>query len=110
MVSRPAPASAALPPMTGEDGPPGFDAFGRAVLEDVRDAVFLTDAEGALRWANPAARTLTGSAEPRLHPIAETSGHVEVAGHKRPARIRALPGGWHAWTVPAEDVPQRHVG
>jgi serine phosphatase RsbU (regulator of sigma subunit) len=131
MVSRPAPASAALPPLAGEDAPPGFDAFGRAVLEDVRDAVFLQDAEGALRWANPAARTLTGGAEPRLHPVAETPpsgasplaggsasrtpasqvvGHVEVAGHRRPARIRALPGGWHAWTVPAEDVPQRHVG
>ncbi|HEY3465273.1 MAG TPA: SpoIIE family protein phosphatase, partial [Amycolatopsis sp.] len=110
MVSRPAPASAALPPMTGEDAPPGFDAFGRAVLEDVRDAVFLQDAEGVLRWANPAGRTLTGSAEPQLHPLAETSGHVEVAGNRHPARIRALPGGWHSWTVPAEDVPQRHVG
>ncbi|MCR6483441.1 SpoIIE family protein phosphatase [Amycolatopsis sp. OK19-0408] len=110
MVSRPAPASAALPPMTGEDAPPGFDAFGRAVLEDVRDAVFLADADGVLRWANPAARALTGGAEPRLHPLTETSGHVEAAAHRRPARIRALPGGWHSWTVPAEDVPQRHVG
>ena len=41
MVSRPAPASAALPPMTGDGGPPGIDAFTRAALEDVRDAVFL---------------------------------------------------------------------
>jgi serine phosphatase RsbU (regulator of sigma subunit) len=124
MVSRPAPASAALPPMTADDAPPGFDAFGRAVLEDVRDAVFLQDAAGVLRWTNPAGRTLTGGAEPRLHPVTETStagaaprgpaqqliGHLEVAGQRRPARVRALPGGWHAWTVPAEDVSQRHVG
>ncbi|WP_290058504.1 SpoIIE family protein phosphatase [Amycolatopsis solani] len=110
MVSRPAPASAALPSIAGEDGPPGFDAFGRAVLEDVRDAVFLQDTDGALRWANPAARTLTGGAEAKLHALTETSGHVEFSGHRRPARIRALPGGWHAWTVPAEEVPQRHVG
>jgi sigma-B regulation protein RsbU (phosphoserine phosphatase) len=111
MVSRPAPASAALPPMTAEDAPPGFDAFGRAVLEDVRDAVFLQDAEGVLRWANPAGRTLTGDTEPKLHLVAETltprapagqpAGHVEVTGHRYPARVRALPGGWHAWTVPS---------
>jgi sigma-B regulation protein RsbU (phosphoserine phosphatase) len=124
MVSRPAPASAALPPMTAGDPPPGFDAFGRAVLEDVRDAVFLQDATGVLRWANPAARTLTGDTEPKLHPPAEPSagggstrptasqtlGHVEVAGDRRPARVRALPGGWHAWTVAADQITQRHVG
>jgi len=110
MVSRPAPASTALPPMPGDGGPPGIDAFARAALEDVRDAVFLQDSAGAVRWVNPAARALIGDAEPHLNAIAETSGHVEVAGHRRPARIRALPGGWHAWTVPADDVPQRHVG
>ncbi|MEU4246547.1 SpoIIE family protein phosphatase [Amycolatopsis sp. NPDC026612] len=120
MVSRPAPASTALPPMTGDGGPPGFDAFARAVLEDVRDAVFLQDSAGVVRWANPAGRLLTGGAEPRLHPATETSaqpveGHVEVAGHHRPARIRALPGGWHAWTVTGhgEDgtvTARRHVG
>ncbi|MFJ1765124.1 SpoIIE family protein phosphatase [Amycolatopsis sp. NPDC088138] len=113
MVSRPAPASAALPPMAAGDAPPGFDAFGRAVLEDVRDAVFLQDAEGVLRWANPAGRTLTGDTEPKLHPVAETSGHVEVTGHRHPARVRALPGGWHSWTVPslAESSTARpHVG
>ncbi|WP_326943427.1 MULTISPECIES: SpoIIE family protein phosphatase [unclassified Amycolatopsis] len=114
MVSRPAPASAALPPMAGGDAPPGFDAFGRAVLEDVRDAVFLQDAAGVLRWANPAARTLTGDIEPKLHPVAETSGHVEVTGHRHPARVRALPGGWHAWTVAGPEgesvSPRRHVG
>ncbi|SFW73327.1 SpoIIE family protein phosphatase [Amycolatopsis australiensis] len=112
MVSRPAPASAALPPMTGDGAPPGFDAFGRAVLEDVRDAVFLQDADGVLRWVNPAGRALAGGAEPRLHPAAEsvTSGHVEVAGHRHPARLRALPGGWHSWTVTAGEIPQRHVG
>src|SRR5438874_4954814 len=104
MVSRPAPASAALPPMAGEDAPPGFDAFGRAVLEDVRDAVFLTDAAGVLRWANPAARTLAGGAEPALHPVAETVGQMDVGGRRRGARIRALPGGWHAWTVAADEV------
>jgi serine phosphatase RsbU (regulator of sigma subunit) len=104
--------------MAADDAPPGFDAFGRAVLEDVRDAVFLQDAEGVLRWANPAGRTLTGDTEPKLHPVAETwtteaspraggaaagqlVGHVEVAGHRHPARVRALPGGWHAWTVPS---------
>src|SRR3954464_8119549 len=103
MVSRPAPASAALPPMAAGDAPPGFDAFGRAVLEDVRDAVFLQDAEGEVRWANPAARALAGAAGPRLHPVAETSGQIEVAGRRHPARIRALPGGWRAWTVPAEE-------
>ncbi|MER6795984.1 PAS domain-containing protein, partial [Amycolatopsis mediterranei] len=107
MVSRPAPASTALPPMTGDGGPPmtgdggppGFDAFARAVLEDVRDAVFLQDATGAVRWANPAARALAGDAEPHLNAASETSGHLELAGHRHPARIRAVPGGWHAWTV-----------
>src|SRR5437763_242996 len=73
MVSRPAPASAALPPMAGEDAPPGFDAFGRAVLEDVRDAVFLQDAEGVLRWANPAApvlaATFAATGRPQLAPV-----------------------------------------
>ncbi|MET8997342.1 SpoIIE family protein phosphatase [Amycolatopsis sp. NPDC004169] len=110
MVSRPAPASAALPPVTGDGGPPGIDAFTRAALEDVRDAVFLQDATGAVRWANPAARALTGDTGPQLHPVTETAGHLDVAGLRRPARIRALPGGWHAWTVPADDVPQRRVG
>src|SRR3954466_16377775 len=80
MVSRPAPASAALPPMTGDGGPPGFDAFGRAVLEDVRDAVFLQDDAGVVRWANPAARVLTGDAVPHLHAIAVTSGASPQAG------------------------------
>ncbi|EOD66715.1 PAS domain-containing protein, partial [Amycolatopsis vancoresmycina] len=110
MVSRPAPASTALPPMPGDGGPPGIDAFARAALEDVRDAVFLQDTAGVVRWANPAARALAGDAGPQLHSSTEMSGHVELAGHRRPARIRALPGGWHAWTVSAEDVPQRHVG
>jgi serine phosphatase RsbU (regulator of sigma subunit) len=115
--------------MTGDGGPPGIDAFGRAVLEDVRDAVFLQDAAGVVRWANPAARELTGDAEPQLHALAVTAGaspqaggsatrtpeeqltgHVEMAARRHPARIRALPGGWHAWTVPAEEIPRRHVG
>jgi serine phosphatase RsbU (regulator of sigma subunit) len=96
--------------MTGDGGPPGIDAFGRAVLEDVRDPVFLQDAEGALRWANPAARALAGDAEPQLHPVSEVAGQVELAGHRRAARIRALPGGWHAWTLLPEEVAHRHVG
>ncbi|MGW3959512.1 SpoIIE family protein phosphatase [Amycolatopsis sp. NPDC005003] len=119
MVSRPAPASTALPPMPGDGGPPGIDAFARAALEDVRDAVFLQDDAGAVRWANPAARALAGDAEPQLPAAApalagtaagQVAGHVELNGHRHPARIRALPGGWHAWTVLADDVPQRHVG
>ena len=110
MVSRPAPASAAFPPGAGEDGPPGFDAFGRAVLEDVRDAVFLVDADTALRWENPAARTLTGGVGPSFTAATETAGYVEAGGMRRPAKVRALPGGWHAWTVAADEVTARHAG
>ncbi|WP_043828263.1 MULTISPECIES: PP2C family protein-serine/threonine phosphatase [Amycolatopsis] len=88
MVSRPAPASA-LPP--GAELP-GHAGFWRSVLDDVREPVYLQDPEGALRWANASAQRL-GPAE--LVSVTETTGKV---GH-RPAKVRALPGGWRAWTV-----------
>jgi serine phosphatase RsbU (regulator of sigma subunit) len=37
-------------------------------------------------------------------------GQVDVAGRRRGARIRALPGGWHAWTVAVDEVTHRRTG
>ncbi|MFD9892657.1 SpoIIE family protein phosphatase [Amycolatopsis sp. NPDC059027] len=110
MVSRPAPASAAFPPGIAEGGLPAEGAFWRAALEDVRDAVFLQDGAGAVRWANPAARELAGEdKEPVLVARTETTGHIDCRGRRFPAKVRALPGGWHAWTVAAESAGPRRV-
>ncbi|GAA3559623.1 SpoIIE family protein phosphatase [Amycolatopsis ultiminotia] len=98
MVSRPAPASA-LPP--GAELPE-HAGFWRAVLDDVRDPVFVRDPDGALRWANAAAERLAADDAPEFVDVTETTGKVGASGVLRPARIRALPGGWRAWTVPDE--------
>lgn len=106
MVSRPAPASTSLPsePSAGasEGALPESGRFWRALLEDVRDAVLLQDVDGALRWTNPAARELFGGGRPVLTAEGPDVGHVEHTGRRFPARIRPLPGGWHAWTVTSE--------
>ncbi len=106
MVSRPAPASTSLPsePSPGfvEGALPESGRFWRALLEDVRDAVLVQDVDGALRWSNPAARELFGGGRPVLTAEGPDVGHVEHSGRRFPARIRPLPGGWHAWTVTSE--------
>ena len=110
MMSRPAPASAGFPPGVGQDGPPGFEAVAKAVLEDLRDAVFVADPQGAIQWANPAALAVTAGTAAVLVPGPDSAGHVNVHGQLRPAQVRALPGGWQIWTVPADQVPRRRVG
>ncbi len=106
MVSRPAPASTSLPSEssagTSEGALPESGRFWRALLEDVRDAVLVQDVDGALRWSNPAARELFGGGRPVLTAEGPDVGHVEHTGRRFPARIRPLPGGWHAWTVTSE--------
>ncbi|NUK82638.1 PAS domain-containing protein, partial [Streptomyces lunaelactis] len=106
MVSRPAPASTSLPSEpsagTSEGALPESGRFWRELLEDVRDAVLLQDVGGALRWSNPAARELFGGGRPVLTAEGPDVGHVEHTGRRFPARIRPLPGGWHAWTVTSE--------
>ncbi|UMP00932.1 SpoIIE family protein phosphatase [Amycolatopsis sp. EV170708-02-1] len=103
MVSRPAPASTSLPSesstATSEGALPESGRFWRELLEDVRDAVLVQDVGGALRWSNPAARELFGGGRPILTAEGPDVGHVEHTGRRFPARIRTLPGGWHAWTV-----------
>ncbi|MBB4689701.1 SpoIIE family protein phosphatase [Amycolatopsis jiangsuensis] len=96
MVSRPAPASA-LPP--GAELPE-HAGFWRAVLDDVRDPVFVRDPDGVLRWANSAGERLAAGAVPEFVDVTETTGKVDAGGVLRPARIGALPDGWQAWTVP----------
>ena len=92
MMSRPAPASAGFPPGVGQDGPPGFEAVAKAVLEDLRDAVFVADPQGAIQWANPAALAVTAGTAAVLVPGPDSAGHVNVHGQLRPAQVRALPG------------------
>lgn len=106
MVSRPAPASA-RPPGAPAEGLPEYSGFWRPMLEDVRDPVFVTDADGSLRWANTAAKALgPEGAAPVLVSVTETTGRIDSGGQHRAARIRALPEGWHAWTV-VDDSPRR---
>ncbi|MFI5613288.1 PP2C family protein-serine/threonine phosphatase [Amycolatopsis sp. NPDC051903] len=102
MVSRPAPASALPPGATL----PEYGGFWRSVLEQVRDPVFLSDPEGAVRWANAAARTLAADGPPVLVTVTETTGRVDLGEAHRAAHVRALPDGWHAWTV-VDDSPRR---
>ncbi|MEC3978465.1 histidine kinase, partial [Amycolatopsis sp. H20-H5] len=113
MVTRPVPASTALPPETAaghpKDALPDTALFWRALLEDVTDAVLLQDAEGALCWSNRAAAELFahGTGHPQVIPEADGTGRVEYAGRRLPARFRELPGGWRAWTVTALPDPVR---
>ena len=49
-----------FPAATAMNIPRGLDAFPHIALREVRDAVFVTDAEGNIEYANPAFETITG--------------------------------------------------
>jgi sigma-B regulation protein RsbU (phosphoserine phosphatase) len=98
---------------------PETGSFWRELLADVRDAVVLQDADGQVRWFNPAAYELFSTLHPGGWPEAghaledllepdssepDNDGFVEYAGRPLPVRYRTIAGGWRIWTfsVPAE--------
>jgi serine phosphatase RsbU (regulator of sigma subunit) len=92
----------------GLDDLPDTGGFWREALADVSDAVILQDAEGQVRWCNPAALarfpSLDGGGwiEPGqvavLNLPSGDEGYIEYAGVRFPARCRNMPEGWRLWT------------
>ena len=109
------------------DDLPETGGFWREALADVSDAVILQDADGQVRWCNPAASewfpSLDGGGwvEPgRVAVLAQDGGeapstdvgYVEYGGRRFPARCRTVNDGWRIWTCSrseADATPQREI-
>jgi sigma-B regulation protein RsbU (phosphoserine phosphatase) len=100
----------------GLDDLPDTGGFWREALADVSDAVILQDAEGQVRWCNPAALawfpSLDGGGWIEPGQVAVLSldssdeGYVEYCGVRFPARCRTVQDGWRIWTCsPSEEKP-----
>lgn len=92
----------------GLDDLPDTGGFWREALTDVSDAVILQDAEGQIRWCNPAALewfpSLDGGGwvEPGRVAVLglgnSDEGYVEYGGARFPAVCRTVQDGWRIWT------------
>jgi sigma-B regulation protein RsbU (phosphoserine phosphatase) len=87
---------------------PETGAFWRDALADVSDAVILQDAEGQIRWCNPAANAWFPSLD-AWNLI--DAGYVAYDGLRFPARYRTVQDGWRICTcTPSEAEPDGQRG